>query len=116
MSENCLFCKIAAGIIPSTEVYADDHVYAFKDLHPQAPIHILIIPRSHIATLDDLTIEDRPIMGHLLERTAHIARELGLSQSGYRTLINCRDHGGQEIYHLHVHLLGGRALGPMLAK
>ncbi|MBF0371376.1 MAG: histidine triad nucleotide-binding protein [Magnetococcales bacterium] len=116
MSDNCLFCKIAGGTIPSDEVYSDELVYAFKDINPQAPVHVLVIPRQHIATLDDLSEGDRGVMGHLMERVAHVARELGVSDDGYRTMINTKSHGGQEVYHIHVHILGGRPIGPMVCR
>ncbi|MGN7613345.1 histidine triad nucleotide-binding protein [Magnetococcales bacterium HHB-1] len=114
MATNCIFCKIAAGEIPSKKVYEDEHVFAFHDIHPQAPIHVLVIPKQHIATLDDLN--DTEIAGHLLERTAHIARLLKLAQDGYRTIINTRSHGGQEVFHIHIHILGGRKIGPMVCR
>ncbi|MBF0626311.1 MAG: histidine triad nucleotide-binding protein [Magnetococcales bacterium] len=116
MSQDCLFCKIAAGKIPATKVYEDDQVVAFRDINPQAPVHVLVIPRQHIATLDDLAPEARAMAGCLLERTAHVARELGLSQAGYRTIINTRGHGGQEVFHIHLHILGGKPMGPMVAR
>ncbi|MBF0188328.1 MAG: histidine triad nucleotide-binding protein [Magnetococcales bacterium] len=114
MSDDCLFCKIARGEIPSKKIYEDEHVFAFHDINPQAPVHALVIPKRHIATLDDLTEADRELAGHLLERTTHVARELGLGQNGYRTMINTRSHGGQEVYHIHVHILGGRPIGRMV--
>ena len=105
--DDCLFCKIAAGEIPSSEVYSDDRFYAFKDIHPQAPTHILVIPRKHIATLDDLAAGDGPLMGDLVLLVARIAKELGLAD-GYRVNINCRELAGQAVFHIHAHLLGGR--------
>lgn len=116
MAEDCLFCKIVAGNIPSTKVYEDDQVLAFRDIHPQAPVHVLVIPKHHIPTLDDLTESDREEMGYLLERVSHIARLLGLGDTGYRTILNTRHHGGQEVFHIHVHILGGRHMGPMVAR
>ncbi|MBF0612721.1 MAG: histidine triad nucleotide-binding protein [Magnetococcales bacterium] len=116
MSDNCIFCKIAAGTIPCGKVYEDDQVLAFRDIHPQAPVHVLVIPKRHIATLDDVQEVDRADMGHLLERTTHVARLLGVAEDGYRVIVNTRKHGGQEVYHIHVHLMAGKPLGPMLSR
>lgn len=106
---DCLFCKIAAGTIKTNLVYEDDNVLAFRDLHPQAPTHILVIPKHHVATLNDLN--DLPLAGKLLQAAADIAKIEGLAEDGYRTVINCNGNGGQTVFHLHVHLLGGRQLG-----
>ncbi|MDQ6964564.1 MAG: histidine triad nucleotide-binding protein [Mariprofundales bacterium] len=104
----CLFCQIAAGVIPSTTLYADDDVYAFNDIAPKAPIHVLVIPRQHIATLSEA---DSPVLlGTLLDRVRHIADEVLQLQEGYRVVINVRAGGGQEVFHLHAHILGGRVL------
>ncbi|MBF0422588.1 MAG: histidine triad nucleotide-binding protein [Magnetococcales bacterium] len=116
MNESCLFCKIVSGKIPATKVYEDDHCLAFHDIHPQAPVHVLVIPKKHWESLDAVAPEDRAVLGHLLERTAHCARELGVAASGYRTIINTHAHAGQEVYHIHVHILGGRSLGRMVAS
>lgn len=116
MSETCIFCRIAAGRIPSNRIYEDDLVLAFHDIHPQTPVHALVIPKRHIVCLDDLGEGDRAEAGHLLERTAHVARLLGVDRSGYRTLINTREDGGQEVDHLHVHILGGARVGPMVSR
>ncbi|MBF0621593.1 MAG: histidine triad nucleotide-binding protein [Magnetococcales bacterium] len=116
MSDNCLFCKIINGTIPADIVYQDDTVLAFKDINPQAPVHILVIPKRHIATLDDLTEADRADIGHLMERLAHVARAAGVAEKGYRTIINTRAHGGQEVFHIHAHILGGKPIGPMVAR
>jgi len=107
---DCLFCKMVAGEIKPALVYENDHVLAFRDIHPQAPTHILIIPKRHIATLDDLSLDDLAIGGELLLATSKVAEQEGLAEDGYRTVINCRAHGGQEVYHLHLHLLGGRRM------
>ncbi|MBF0310218.1 MAG: histidine triad nucleotide-binding protein [Magnetococcales bacterium] len=115
-SEQCLFCRIVKGDIPAKRIYEDEGVIAFHDIHPQAPVHVLVIPKQHVATLDDLTPEQRPMAGHLLERTGHVARELGLGENGYRVIINTRGHGGQEVFHIHVHILGGRHVGPMVTR
>jgi histidine triad (HIT) family protein len=106
---SCLFCKIVDGSIPSTAVYQDDQCYAFADIHPQAPVHVLITPREHIVSLADTNPDDRALLGHLLWAAAEIARAKGLSK-GYRVVVNTGPDGGQTVDHLHVHLLGGRPL------
>jgi histidine triad (HIT) family protein len=108
---DCLFCKIAAGEIPSTAVHADDEFYAFEDIHPQAPTHILLIPRKHLATLNDLQEEDAPMMGRLLLLATRIAKERGLDTKGFRLNANCMESAGQTVFHVHLHLLGGRPFG-----
>lgn len=107
---DCLFCKIVAGEIKPAVVYENDYVLAFRDIHPQAPTHVLIVPKRHIATLDDLSPDDLAISGELLLAASRVAAQEGLSEDGYRTVINCRAHGGQEVYHLHLHVLGGRRM------
>lgn len=111
-----IFSKIIAGDIPADIVYSDDRVTAFKDINPLAPVHILIVPNKEIPTVNDVTPEDENTLGHLLVVAQQIARQHGVADSGYRLIINCRGDAGQEVYHLHMHLLGGRRLGPMLAK
>lgn len=111
-----IFSKIIAGEIPSEMVHQDDRVTAFKDINPLAPVHILIVPNKEIATVDDATPEDEAVLGHMFIVAAQVARELGISESGYRLIVNCKNDGGQEVYHLHMHLMGGRRLGPMLVK
>ena len=106
---SCLFCKIVDGSIPSTAVYEDELCYAFADLHPQAPVHVLVAPREHIASLDDTDPADGALLGHLLWAVAEVARENGLAK-GYRVVVNTGPDGGQTVDHLHVHLLGGRPL------
>ncbi len=106
---SCLFCKIAEGSIPSTPVFQDDRVYAFADINPKAPTHILIIPREHIASLHDTDERHRALLGHLLGTAAEIARMKGLHK-GYRVVVNIGDHGGQTVDHLHLHLLAGRPM------
>ena len=106
---SCLFCKIADGSIPSTAVYQDEQCYAFADIHPQAPVHILIVPRVHIASLAETSSQDSAMLGHLLATAAEIARNKGLG-SGYRVVLNSGADGGQTVGHLHLHLLGGRGL------
>lgn len=106
--ENCLFCKIVAGEIPSEKVYEDAHCIAFNDISPQAPTHVLIIPRVHFASLDKAETNHKETLGHLLLTAAEIARERGFAEDGYRVVINTNADGGQTVFHLHVHLLGGR--------
>jgi histidine triad (HIT) family protein len=106
---SCLFCKIIDGSIPSTAVYQDEDCYAFADIDPKAPVHVLIVPRTHIASLAEATAADAPLLGRLLEVAAHIARDKGLGK-GYRTVVNTGPDGGQSVDHLHVHLLGGRPM------
>lgn len=108
MSENCLFCKIIAGEIPSKTVYEDDVCVAFNDISPQAPTHVLVIPREHFASLDEAETKHKEVLGHLLLTSAEIARQNGFAKNGYRVVINTNDDGGQTVFHLHVHLLGGR--------
>ena len=106
----CLFCKIIAGDIPATLVYQDDRLIAFNDINPQAPTHVLIVPRRHIATLNELTAEDDQIVGELVRRAAAIAKERGLSTGGFRAVFNTNRDAGQTVFHIHLHLLGGRAM------
>jgi histidine triad (HIT) family protein len=108
--ENCLFCRIVAGEIPAEILHADDHCVAFRDINPQAPVHLLIIPREHIDSLDDASQRDEAALGHLLRVAARVANEQGLSESGYRTVINTGEGVGQSVLHLHVHVLGGREM------
>jgi len=107
---DCIFCKIAKKEIDSEFLYEDDELVAFRDDNPKAPHHVLIIPKKHIATLNDLTDEDTMLAGHLIQRAKHIAAELGIAKDGYRILMNCNEAGGQEVFHIHLHLLGGRPL------
>lgn len=107
---DCLFCRIVAGSIPSTAVYQDDQCYAFQDIDPKAPTHVLVIPRKHIASLAHAQEDDQALLGHLLWAAAEIARSKGLAD-GYRTVISTGRDGGQTVDHLHVHVLGGRHLG-----
>ncbi|MDD3517628.1 MAG: histidine triad nucleotide-binding protein [Chromatiales bacterium] len=107
---DCIFCRIAAGEIPANIVYQDEDVLAFRDLNPQAPVHVLIIPRRHIATLNDVAPEDVQLLGRLLLAAKMVAEQEGLAEAGYRTVINCNADGGQTVFHVHVHLLGGRSM------
>jgi len=106
---SCLFCKIVDGTIPSTPVYQDELCYAFADINPQAPVHVLVVPREHIVSMDECKQSNCNLMGHLLWAAAEIARAKGLGK-GYRAVLNTGSDGGQSVEHLHVHLLGGRAL------
>lgn len=108
---DCIFCKIAAGAIPADEVYSDAEILAFGDLHPQAPVHVLIIPRRHVAAHSDLGPADTELAGKLQVAAVKIAADLGLVETGYRVVINCGRDGCQTVPHLHMHLLGGRSLG-----
>ena len=108
---DCLFCKIIAGQIPGAIVYQDDRVVAFKDINPQAPTHVLVVPRRHIATLNDLTPDDDGLVGEITRRAAAIAKEHGHADRGYRTIFNCNADAGQTVFHIHMHVLGGRRLG-----
>lgn len=108
---DCIFCKIAAGEIPATKVYDDGEVLAFRDINPEAPVHLLVIPRRHIATLNDLTEADATLIGRLYLAAKQVATELGVAENGYRTVINCNRDAGQIVFHVHMHLLAGRELG-----
>lgn len=108
MSESCLFCRIIDGEIPSARVYEDDLCIAFNDISPQAPTHVLIVPRTHFASLGEAGAEHRATLGHLLLTAAEIARSKGFAEDGYRVVVNTNGDGGQTVFHLHVHLLGGR--------
>jgi histidine triad (HIT) family protein len=111
MSEQiCLFCRIVTGEISSDIVYQDERCVVFRDINPQAPVHVLVIPRDHTESLDEATQRDEALLGHLLRVAARVANEQGLSESGYRTIINTGAGAGQSVFHLHLHVLGGRAL------
>lgn len=111
-----IFSRIVRGEREADILYQDDLVTAFRDIHPAAPVHILIVPNREIATLNDMNEEDEAIAGRMLMVARKLANEEGIAESGYRLIINCNEHGGQEIYHLHLHLIGGRPLGPMLLR
>lgn len=110
---DCIFCKIVAGEIPSKRVYEDEHLIAFHDIHPKAPVHVLVIPRKHIDSLAEATAADAALLGHATLTLPKIARELGLDQ-GFRTIVNTGPGGGQEVYHLHYHILGGPSRLPFV--
>lgn len=114
MSEDTLFSKIINKEIPADIVFQDDRVTAFRDINPQAPSHLLIVPNKAIATVNDVDSEDESTLGHLFVVAKILAEREGIAEDGYRLLINCGDDGGQEVYHLHMHLLGGRRLGRMV--
>lgn len=107
---DCLFCKIVDGEIDVERVYETEHVLAFKDINPQAPLHVLVIPKKHIATINDITVKDAQIIGELSLAAARIMQNEGVAQNGYRTVMNCGADGGQTVFHLHMHVLAGRAL------
>ncbi|MBV9576219.1 MAG: histidine triad nucleotide-binding protein [Gammaproteobacteria bacterium] len=107
---DCLFCKIAKGEIPANIIYQNDYVVAFDDIHPQAPQHKIIIPRKHIATLNDLQEEDNLLIATMIKSAAQLAKELDIAADGYRLVTNCNAKGGQTVYHLHLHLLGGKQM------
>ncbi len=110
MSET-IFDKIIKREIPADIVYEDEQSLAFRDINPQAPVHILVIPKKAIATINDLTESDEQLVGHLYTVAAHIARAEGIANDGFRTVMNCNEHGGQSVYHIHLHVLGGKPLG-----
>lgn len=110
MSGDCIFCKIVAGDIPAEKVYEDDLVIGFRDLNPQAPTHVLLIPRKHIATGNDIEVEDEVTIGRLHRAAGKLAQDLGFAEQGYRCVVNCNEDGGQTVFHLHLHLLGGRSM------
>ena len=112
--ENCLFCKIVAGIIPSTKVFEDDQVLAFRDIAPMAPTHILVIPKTHIPSVDGITAENSAVVAHIFEVIPQIAKAEGLD-NGYRVVSNCGDDGCQSVHHLHFHILGGQKLSEKMA-
>ncbi len=115
MPEETIFSKIIRKEIDADILYQDDLVTAFRDIKPKAPTHVLIVPNEVIPTVNEVTEEDEPALGRMMTVAAKIALAEGIAEDGYRLMVNCGDHGGQEVYHIHMHLLGGRPLGPMLA-
>lgn len=107
---DCLFCSISEKTIPADLVWEDDKVVAFRDISPQAPTHFLIIPRKHIATINDIEADDLTVVGHMISTAKNLAREHGLADDGFRLVMNCNEQGGQTVFHIHLHLLGGRQL------
>jgi len=116
MSEDTLFSKIVNHEIPADILFQDDRATAFRDIHPQAPTHILIIPNKPIPSINDVTEQDEATLGHLFVVAAKLAEQEGIAENGYRLIVNCGNHGGQVVFHLHMHLLGGRALGRMISR
>ncbi|OEF23530.1 purine nucleoside phosphoramidase [Vibrio rumoiensis] len=116
MAEETLFSKIIRKEIPSDMLYQDDLVTAFRDINPRAPSHILIIPNKLIPTTNDVEEEDERVMGRLFTVAKKLAKQEGIAENGYRLIVNCNTHGGQEVYHVHMHLVGGQPLGPMLVN
>ena len=108
---DCLFCKIVAGEIPADIIYESDTAIAFRDINPQAPTHVLVIPRKHIATINDIEPEDQAIIASLYTAAKEIAVAEGIAEAGYRTVMNCNEGAGQTVFHIHLHVLGGRPLG-----
>lgn len=108
--DDCLFCKIIKGDIPCTKVYEDDKVFCFKDIDPKAPVHVLVLPKKHISSLNEVTKEDSEIIAHIFMVIEKLVKELGISEAGYRVVSNCGEDGGQSVSHIHFHLLGGRSL------
>lgn len=106
----CLFCRIVAGEIPATKVFEDDRLIAFNDINPQAPMHVLVVPRAHIPTLNDLAESHDALVGEMIRRAAAIAAERGYAEHGYRTVFNCNAGAGQTVFHIHLHVIGGRSL------
>lgn len=107
---DCLFCKILDGDIPCDKVYDNDHVIAFRDVNPQAPTHILVIPRQHISTVNDLTEDNKNIVGEMMLAAKQVAKQEGMEETGYRLVMNCNEGAGQTVFHIHLHILGGRSL------
>ena len=110
-TDRCLFCRIVAGEIPARKAYEDDDIVAFHDINPQAPVHVLVIPRKHVPTLDDLTEADAAPIGTVIVRAAAIARQMQLEAEGYRVVVNMGPAAGQTVFHIHFHILGGRNFG-----
>lgn len=106
----CIFCNIIAGLAPGEILYQDEQVTAFRDIHPAAPTHVLIIPNRHVASVNELTAEDEPVIGHLFTVARFLAEQEGISQSGYRLIVNTGPHSGQLVFHLHLHLIGGQCM------
>ncbi|MGH8284311.1 MAG: histidine triad nucleotide-binding protein [Steroidobacteraceae bacterium] len=111
-----LFERIISGEVPANIVYRDDRVIAFRDIRPRAPVHILVVPHKVIPTANDIADADEALVGHLFTVARDLAKREGIAEDGYRLIVNCNAHGGQEVYHLHLHLVGGKPLGPMVAS
>lgn len=115
LKDDCLFCKIIKGDIPSDKVYEDDKILAFKDINPIAPVHVLIIPKDHISNTNEITAENSNVMAYMFEKIPEIASASGVKEDGYRLICNCGENAGQEVKHLHIHLVGGEKLGMKMA-
>jgi histidine triad (HIT) family protein len=109
--DNCIFCKIIRGEIPSNKVYEDEHVFAFKDINPAAPVHVLVVPKTHINSLEDLNSENISTVVPIHKGIQEVAKIMNIDKTGYRVIVNCGEHGGQTVMHLHYHVLGGIKLG-----
>lgn len=114
--EDCLFCKIINGDVPSEKIYETEDVLVFKDIHPVAPVHVLVVPKIHIKNMNEITKQNSEIIAHIYEVISEVANNLGISENGYRVICNCGEDGGQVVHHLHYHLLGGKHLGMKLVK
>ena len=112
MPDDCLFCQMASGAMEVSKLHDDDKVFVIRDIHPRAPTHVMIIPKEHLATARELTAADGALLGHMFSTATAMAKELGVHDRGYRLTFNVGDAGGQTVYHIHLHLLGGRRLGP----
>ncbi|GMQ88935.1 MAG: histidine triad nucleotide-binding protein [Gammaproteobacteria bacterium] len=108
---DCLFCKMVSGDITPDTVYEDEDVLAFRDVNPQAPVHVLVVPKQHVPTINDLDADNSVLVGKMMMAAARIAQQEGFAEQGYRTVMNCNDYGGQTVFHIHLHLLGGRVMG-----
>lgn len=108
--DNCLFCKIIKGDIPANKVYENEHILAFRDIDPKAPVHILVIPKKHIKSINDLKSSDKYLAGELILASKKIAKDEGIDSKGFRTIFNTNDDGGQTVYHIHMHMMGGRQM------
>jgi histidine triad (HIT) family protein len=108
---DCIFCKIVDGQIPSRMVFEDERIVAFEDVSPQAPVHVLIVPRKHISTSLDISDDDNELIGYMFQAAARVARDRGIAERGYRMVMNCNAEAGQTVFHIHLHVLGGRAMG-----
>ncbi len=110
LDSNCLFCRIVAGQIPATKVYEDEHSFAFRDINPQAPVHVLLIPKKHIASLNEARSDDHAVLGHLMLVAGKIAKQEGIAENGFRVVANSGVDAGQSVFHIHLHVMGGREM------
>ena len=113
MSKDCIFCRIASGEIPAEKVFESEELIAFKDINPIAPVHVLIVPKKHIATIDDVDESNMQIFSKMFAAAKEIAKKTGVNNTGYRTIVNCKKDAGQEVFHIHMHVVGGRPLAQM---